>query len=285
MKRIPFIFVVLLACPLVGFRAQDGGTAATAHRPIARSQQEYLDYRTAASSATGSALERAAEDFARKYPKSELRSLLYLRSLHEYQRENDSAGVFSAGEDVLALDPNNTLALVLTATVLADGLTADDPDRNKKIATINERTGRALGLLEAGIAAPAGDAPNLTALYRATLQATAYSALGIMKLKTGDDAGAEKDLRTGATLAELRPDPYIWYHLALAQDRRKKYRSAMYSVEQAMQLASSNPQLQKLAEAEHDRLNSKLANPSPETQGTNQNKDAPDGSGGTQPPQ
>ena len=58
----------------------------------------------------------------------------------------------------------------------------------------------------------------------------AYSALGIMKLKTGDDAGAEKDLKTAAELDKVRPDPYIWYHLALAQDHRKKYAAALSSV-------------------------------------------------------
>jgi hypothetical protein len=280
MKRIPLIFVVLLAWPLSGLATQDDATAAATRHPIARSQQEYQDYRAAANAATGSALERAAGDFAQKYPSSELRLQLYLKSLRQYQRENDSAGILSAGECVLALDPDNALALVLTSTVLADGLTAGAPgDRSKRIAMINERAARALRVLDAAMAAPAPSQPDQASLYRTTLQATAYSALGITKLKTGDDAGAEKDLRTGAALAELRPDPYIWYHLALAQDHRKKYRAALYSVEQAMQLASANPQLQRLAEAEHDRLNGKLANP-----GANQGP-APDDAGGTQPPE
>ena len=82
----------------------------------------------------------------------------------------------------------------------------------------------------------------------------AYSALGIMKLKTGDDAGAEKDLKMATELAKFRPDGHAWYHLALAQDHRKKYAAALNSVEQALQLASSDPELQKLAEVEHERL-------------------------------
>lgn len=276
MKRALNIFVLLLAWPLAGLPWQDG--AASTRRPVAKSQQEYQDYRAAASAPTGSALERAAADFAQKYPSSELRLQLYLKSLRQYQRENDSGGILSAGESVLALRPDDELALVLTSTVLADGLSADDPDKGKKIATINDRTGRAIHLLDAAKGTAASSSADSSALYRTTLQATAYSALGIMKLKTGDDAGAEKDLRAGAVLAEVRPDPYIWYHLALAQDRRKKYRSALYSVEQAMQLASANPQLQRLAEAEHDRLN-KLVHP-----GDNQSKDASDDSGGSQPP-
>ncbi len=285
MKRISVIFVVLLALPPVCLAGQDEGSGGAARRPVARSQQEYQDYRAAAGAPTGSALERAAGDFAQKYPSSELRLPLYLKSLRQYQRENDSAGILSAGENVLALDSGNALALVLTATVLADSLTADDPDRSRKIAIINDRAGRALRALDAATVAPASSPPDQAALYRTTLQATAYSALGIMKLKIGDDAGAEKDLRAGAALAELRPDPYIWYHLALAQDHRKRYRAALNSVEQALQLASSNPQLQRLAEAEHERLNGKLGNQGPANEGQDQGKDAPDDSGGTRPPE
>lgn len=275
MRRTFHILAVLLACPLACLAWQDKPGSAI-HRPVARSRQEYQDYRAAAAAPTGSALERAAADFTQKYPASELRLVLCLKSLRQYQRENDSAGILSSGETVLGLQPDNELALVLTSTALADGLTADDPDGAAKVAKINDRTARALRLLETAKAA-ASATPDPSALYRTTLQATAYSALGLMKLKIGDDAGAEKDLHAGAALAELRPDPYIWYHLALAQDHRKKYRSALYSVEQAMQLSSANPQLQRLAEAEHDRL-SKLVHP-----GANQ-PDTPDDSGGTQPP-
>jgi len=277
MRQPLHILLLLLAWPLAGLAGQDSTSPANAHRPVAKSQQEYQDYRVAAGAPTGSALERAAADFAQKYPSSELRLPLYLKSLRQYQRENDSAGILSAGETVLALDPADELALVLTSTVLADSLTADDPQRDKKVGSISDRTAHALRLLDAA-KAPASANPDPMALYRTTLRATAYSALGLMKLKTGDDAGAEKDLRAGAALAELRPDPYIWYHLALAQDHRKKYHSALYSVEQAMQLASANPQLQRLAEAEHERLN-KLMRP-----GANQSTDTSDDSGGTQPP-
>jgi Tfp pilus assembly protein PilF len=82
----------------------------------------------------------------------------------------------------------------------------------------------------------------------------AYSALGVMSLKTGDDTNAEKNFQTALALNKVQPDASAWYHLALAQDHRRKYSAALDSVEQALQLASSNPDLQKLAEVEHDRL-------------------------------
>jgi hypothetical protein len=152
---------------------------------------------------------------------------------------------------VLELDPDNPLALVLTATALADGLGDHDRDREKKIGMIRRNATHAIQVAEVSYA---GSSAGTTQIYKSTLQSMAYSALGIMKLKTGDDAGAENDLNTAAELVKIHPDPYVWYHLALAQDHRKKYAAALGSINQALQLASSDPDLQKLAEVEHVRL-------------------------------
>lgn len=222
-----------------------------ASRPQARSEQERADF-NAAYALTGAATEEAAAiDFANRYPTSELRRYLYSSAMLQYQRENNPGKMLAMGERVLALDPDNPLALVLTATALADSLGDRDRDREKKISTIKHNAGRAIQAAEAGYSeSSAGGA----AVYKTTLQSMAYSALGIMKLKTGDDAGAEKDLKIATELAKIRPDGYAWYHLALAQDHRKKYAAALSSVQQALQLASSDPELQKLAEVEHERL-------------------------------
>ena len=221
-----------------------------ARRPLARSEQERADF-NAAYALTGAAREEAAAiDFSNRYPTSELRRYLYSSAMLQYQKENNPAKMLAMGERVLALDPNNPLALVLMATALADSLGDHDRDRDKKINTIKHSASRAIQAAETGYSEPSGGA----AVYKATLQSMAYSALGIMKLKTGDDAGAEKDLKMATELAKFRPDGHTWYHLALAQDHRKKYAAAFSSIQQALQLASSDPELQKLAEVEHERL-------------------------------
>jgi tetratricopeptide (TPR) repeat protein len=238
---------------LVDSAAAESGVQAASgeRRPQAKTQQERDDF-TAAYALTGAAAEEAAaNDFAARYPASELRSYLYSSAMLLYQRENNSPKMLAMGEKVMELDPDNPLALVLTATALADSLGDRDRDREKKIGTIKRNATRAIQAAEAGYAGAPADA---SAVYKTTLQSMAYSALGIMKLKTGDDAGAEKDLKTASELAKVRPDPYIWYHLALAQDHRKKYAAALSSVEQALQLSSSDPELQRLAEVEQERL-------------------------------
>jgi tetratricopeptide (TPR) repeat protein len=215
-------------------------------RPQARSEQERADFKTAYALQGAATEEAAAIDFSNRYPTSQLRRYLYSSAMLQYQRENNPAKMLAMGERVLALDPDNPLALVLTATALADSLVDHDRDRDKKVSTIRHNASRAIQAAEAGYSGET--------VYKTTLQSMAYSALGIMKLKTGDDAGAEKDLKMATELAKIRPDGYAWYHLALAQDHRKKYAAALGSVEQALQLASSDPELQKLAEVEHERL-------------------------------
>lgn len=219
-------------------------------RPLARSEQERTDF-NAAYALTGAAREEAAAiDFSNRYPTSELRRYLYSSAMLQYQKENNPTKMLAMSERVLALDPDNPLALVLTATALADSLGDHDRDKDKKINAIKHSASRAIQAAEADYSEPSGGA----AVYKTTLQSMAYSALGIMKLKTGDDAGAEKDLKVATELAKFRPDGHTWYHLALAQDHRKKYAAALGSIQQALQLASSDPELQKLAEVEHERL-------------------------------
>ena len=215
-------------------------------RPHARSEQERTDFNTAYALQGAATEEAAAMDFANRYPASELRRYLYSSAMLQYQRENNPAKMLAMGERVLALDPDNPLALVLTATALADSMGDHDRDRDKKVSTIKHNASRAIQAAEAGYSGET--------VYKTTLQSMAYSALGIMRLKTSDDAGAEKDLKMATELAKFRPDGRTWYHLALAQDHRKKYAAALGSVEQALQLASSDPELQKLAEVEHERL-------------------------------
>ena len=222
--------------------------------PHAASKQELEDFKASQSVIGAGSAEVSANDFAEKYPTSELRIFLYTRAMYAYQAENNPPRLLAMAQKIESIDPDHPVALVLTAYVLADGMEENDPDRSRKVEEIKRSGNRAIKVLGSATPLPLSATVDQLPLYRTTLQSMAYSALGIMKLKTGDDAGAEKDLLMAAGLPQTHPDPYLWYHLALAQDHRKKYAAALSSVNQALQLASSNPDLQRMAEIEHDRL-------------------------------
>jgi tetratricopeptide (TPR) repeat protein len=255
-----FILVMLcgLSAALIAQQAAGGNDKQTQpsgkHVPQAKTHPEFNDYNTAYAIAGGAASEKAADDFAAKYPSSELKSYLYSKAMHEYQNENNPEKMLSVGEKVLRVDPDNSIALVLTATVLADSLSESDTDRQAKIAHVKKNAAHALETVDSSFVPPANATPEQVTAYKSTLQSMAHSALGIVALKTEDNAGAEKELRLSADLNQSQPDPYIWYHLALAQDHQKKYSEALDSVNHALQVMGANADLGNLARGEQSRL-------------------------------
>jgi tetratricopeptide (TPR) repeat protein len=248
----PAWIVICLAA--LAANAQEEPNKAAKRSPQAKTRQEYKDYNGAYVIVGGLSMEKAADEFAVQYPNSELRVYLYSKAMHEYQNANNPAKMLAMGERVLALDPDNCIALVLTATVLSDSLSDTDSDRTEKIAKIKKDANLALQIIDPSFVPSPGATPEQIAEYKATLVSMAYAALGIMELKTAEDAAAEKDLKAAAEANKKQPDCYVWYHLGLAQDHLKKYAEALSSVDQALKYAGSNPDLAKLAQDERTRL-------------------------------
>jgi tetratricopeptide (TPR) repeat protein len=219
----------------------------------AKTPQEFKDYNAAYALSGGAAVEKAADDFTAKYPASELKIFLYEKAMHEYQTENNQAKMLATGEKVLQLDPANAVALVLTANVLSDSLSESDPDA-AKVAEIRKNAGRALQVLEGNFAPSSNATPEQLLAYKKTMQTLAHSALGITALKMQDNATAEKELKAAADGNPGPPDPFVWYHLALAQDHQQKYSEALVSVNQAVQNAAANQEIGELARGEQKRL-------------------------------
>jgi tetratricopeptide (TPR) repeat protein len=255
-KIFAALFVLCVAFPVCAQppRPSPSPQASTRHTPQAKTQPEYADYNAANAINTGPAMEKAANDFAAKYPDSELRAILYNKAMRNYQAENNPVKMLAMGEKVLAYDPDNPVALVLTATALSDNLTENDPGRAPKIAAIQKNAGRALQTIDSAFVPPSGATPEQIKGYKDTLRSMAHSAIGIMSLKDKDNVRAESELKLSADLLSTAPDPYVWYHLALAQDHQGKYAEALASVQKALNYTSSNPELGKLASGERDRL-------------------------------
>jgi len=254
----------LLLCLAVALPAQKPsdkkqGQPAGKHVPQAKTSAEFNDYNTAYALTGGVASEKASNDFATKYPDSELKSFLYSKAMHEYQQENNKPKILAMGEKVLQFDPDNPIALVLTATIMADDLKEADKDPDKQgrettVAAIKKNSGHALETINSDFAPGVNVTPEQLAAYKKMLESMAHSALGILALKTDDDVGAEKELKAAAAANTGQPDPYIWYHLALAQDHQKKYADALVSINQASQSAGSDPELAALVRGELTRL-------------------------------
>src|SRR5580700_7686545 len=109
------------AAPAAG---QTSGTAAAApagkRPPKVNSQEEFAAYNAAKALTDPAAMEKAADDFATKYPDSELRPLLYKAVLHSYQQANNADKMMAMSQKVLSFDPDDPEALLGVAQVLAE---------------------------------------------------------------------------------------------------------------------------------------------------------------------
>src|SRR5437870_4260316 len=98
--------------------------------PQAKTQPEFDAYKAAtANTSDPAALEKAADDFAAKFPDSELRPILYRTAMHSYQAANNADKMLEMGRKVLKFDPDDPEALVGAAQVLAERTRDTDQDK------------------------------------------------------------------------------------------------------------------------------------------------------------
>ncbi|MGA8297936.1 MAG: hypothetical protein WB817_00560, partial [Terriglobales bacterium] len=98
------------------------GTAAPAAKrpPQAKTTPEYDAYKAATANADAATMEKAADDFATKFPDSELRVLLFKNDMHLYQNANNAEKTEELGRKLLAIDPDDPDALTMVAEVIAE---------------------------------------------------------------------------------------------------------------------------------------------------------------------
>ena len=266
MKSFLLLSVLLFATSVVaqkaGSQPSQGSQPAQPqqHGPQAKTPAELTDYNTAAVVTGGAAMEKAANDFAAKYPDSAMRENLYMRAMHEYQTENQSPKTLEMAEKVLQFNPTNSVALVISAMVLSDELAEPNPDQ-QKVAEINRNASLAIKTIDTMFVPPVQVTPEQLAMYKDMLKGNAHSALGVTDLKSGNDAAAEMELKAAVDLTKAQPDPYNWYYLAVAQDRQKKYSDALASANEGLKLAGSDPGVQKLLQDVHDKVTKQTSQP------------------------
>ena len=254
--------------------AQPAGRA-----PIqARSQAEFQAYQTAiANSQNAGAMEKAADDFATKFPESDLRVLLYRAAMHSYQTAGNPSKMLEMGLKVLGIDRDDPEALIGVAEVQEEHTSPTDLDRDERMTQAIGNAQHALETLETDLAVPAGSQPDRVEAYKKYLRATAFSIIGSIQYKREQYADAETSLRKALESDAGNPDAVVVLRLALALDQEKKYPEALEQANRAVQLTQEDTDIGRTARSERDRLVSQAAGNAP---GSNA---APSGSSGSAP--
>src|SRR5271166_5020669 len=189
MKRAALIVIMLSAVSLIA--AQDKAQPATSQAaattapppgkrpPQAKTQPEFDAFNAAINSRTdAAAMEKAADDFAAKFPASELRVLLYQTARRVYQSANNPDKEYEMAQKELKLDPDSPEALIGAAEVIAEKTRDTDLDKDQRWAEAQKDAQRALETVDTDVAIPAGVTQDKIDAYKKYLRSSAYSILG-----------------------------------------------------------------------------------------------------------
>ena len=237
-----------------GAQAAPGAPPAGKRPPQAKTQPEFDAYKVAVASTDPVALEKAADDFATKFPDSELRVLLYKSALRLYQNANNPDKTEAMGRKVLNLDGDDPEALVMVAEVVAEKTHDSDLDKDQRYDEATKMAQKATQTVDTDVSVPQGTPQEKLDAYKNLLRSNAYSILGTIEFKKENFAGAQTDLQKSIDAFPSQPDPVVVLRLALSLDKQQKYPDALKVASRAVDLTQENSQIGTLARRERDRL-------------------------------
>ncbi|MBI2682814.1 MAG: hypothetical protein HYX26_06290 [Acidobacteriales bacterium] len=220
-------------------------------QPMAKSTEELAEFnsvRTLAQTDLAGA-ETAAAGFVQKYPESELRANLYSTMLQYAYSKNDADRALRFSDKVIAIEPENTVALVLSATIFAERTEDTDLDRDEKLAKGLERADKAIKTIDTGLVLDARATPEQVQGVKSMLISMAHGAMGQIESIKKDYVAAETHLKSAS---DVRQDAMTLYRLAVAQHMQKKFKDALASSDKAIAAAEAenNAQVLELAQKE-----------------------------------
>jgi tetratricopeptide (TPR) repeat protein len=238
-------------------KAQASASAAPAGKlpPQAKTQPEYDAYKAATANPTdAAAMEKAATDFAAKFPDSELRVLLYKAAMRDYQQANNADKMSEMARKVLSIDADDPEALIAVSEVLAERTRDTDLDKDDKWAEARKDAQRALQTIDTDITIPAGTPQDKVDEFKGFLKSSAYAVLGMVDFSQSKYADAEGNFRKSIDALPSQPDPVVVLRLAISLDKQGKYPEALKEANHAVELTQDNTSAGTLARRERDRL-------------------------------
>jgi len=221
----------------------------------AKTQAEYDAYQAIKSKAqTPEEFEKAVDDFAAKFPDSNLRVVLYRGVMKSFQQADNSDKMMAAGLKVLGIDKDDPEALIVVAEIQEEHTSAMDLDRAERMDQAVANAQHALQTIDTDLSAPAGTPAERLEAYKKYLRSTALAIVGTIQYKRAQYGEAEGMLRKAIDADPANPDAVVVLRLALALDQEQKYQDALQQAKRAVDLTKEDTDAGKSARTERDRL-------------------------------
>jgi tetratricopeptide (TPR) repeat protein len=223
--------------------------------PQAKTQPEFDAYNAAvANQKDPAATEKAADDFAAKFPDSELRVLLYKASMRGYQSANNGDKMSEMAQKLLKLDPDDPEALIAVSEVIAERTRETDLDKDQRFDQAKKYAQHALETVDTDVPIPANAPQGQIDAYKGLLRSSAFSVLGTIEYSQEKYADAEGYFRKSIDAYPAQPDPVVVLRLALALDKQARYPDALKEANRAVELTPEGTAAGTTARHERDRL-------------------------------
>lgn len=234
--------------------AQGSQAAAAKHPPQAKTQAEFDAFKTASANQDPATLEKAAAEFATKFPDSELRVILYKTAMRGYQGANNADKMLEMGRKALAIDAEDPESLVDVAEVLTERTRDTDLDKDQRLGEAHQDAEKSLQTIDTDTIFPASTPPENVQKYRDLLRSSAYSILGTLDFNQGNFASAQSNFQKSIDAYPQQPDPVTVLRLSLSLDRQNKYPEALTVANRAVELTQEGSPAGTLSRRERDRL-------------------------------
>jgi tetratricopeptide (TPR) repeat protein len=223
--------------------------------PQAKTQPEFAAFNTAKALTDPAALEKASDDFATKFPDSELRGMLYKTAMYEYQQANNADKMMEMGRKLLTFDADDPEGLLAVSQVLAERTRDTDLDKDQRLEESRKDAERALVTVETDVPTAGVPQERLDA-YKGFIKSEAYAVLGTLDYNAKAWPAAEANLRKSIDALPQQPDAVAFLRLSIALDNQKKYDEALKVANQAVDLTKdrADSAAGKAARSERDRL-------------------------------
>jgi len=223
--------------------------------PQAKTQPEFDGYNAAiANQKDPAAMEKAADDFATKFPDSELRVLLFKAAMRAYQNANNGDKMLEEAQKLLKVDPDDPEALIASAEVVAERTRDTDLDKDQRFAQATKNAQHALETIDTDVPMPANIPQAQIDAYKGLLRSSAYSILGTIQYDQEKYADAQGYFQKSIDAYPSQPDPVVVLRLALALDKQGKYQDALTQANKAVDLTQEGTNAGTTARHERDRL-------------------------------
>lgn len=220
-----------------------GATGAKLHAGY----EEAVGYKTLEEELDPDRRLRMADEFASRFPNSQLLPYVFAQAAEAYQQKRDLNRAVEYGEKSLKLDPDNILSLLLVAVTLPQPrMLQDKPElATQRLAAAQEYANHALKLLDV-LVKSANETDEQFQKRKSNLSSEAHTALATVYMQ-GDNLGKAAEEFNAAISQASNPNPQLYFRLGEVYENAGKKAEAIKAFSKAADLGQGTV-LQKYAE-------------------------------------